>query len=60
MFNFPDKAVKEATHTDDLGYLYRVLGDEPKEFCVDYWDFRFNGWCQEMGKSFPYLVKLDK
>jgi len=24
MPNYPDRALKEATHTDDVGYLYRA------------------------------------
>lgn len=58
MFNYPQQAKEEATHTDDVGYLYRVWGDSPKTFYVDYWDLRFNRWCQDMGTSFDYLVKL--
>jgi len=60
MFNYPDQAKNEATHTDDMGNLYRVLGDKPVEFCVDYWDRRMDRWCQDIGKTFPYLVKLVK
>lgn len=58
MFNYPEQAKNEATHTDDVGYLYRVLGDNPKAFCVDYWDLRLCRWCQDMGTSFDYLIKL--
>lgn len=58
MFNYPEQAKKEATHTDDLGYLYRVLGDKPVQYCVDYWDVRLNKWCQDMGRAFPHLIKL--
>lgn len=60
MFIYPEQAIQEATHTDDMGYLYRVLGKEPKEFCVDYWDVRFNRWCQDIGKSFVYLINLKE
>ena len=59
MPNYPDTALKESTHTDDFGYLYRVMGEEPRAFCVDYWDLRLNRWCQDMGTSFPYLIKTE-
>lgn len=57
MFEYPEQAKKEATHTDDVGYLYRVYG-EPREFGVEYWDRRFNMWCQDTGKFFDFLIPL--
>lgn len=67
MFNYPEQAVKEATHTDDVGYLYKVnidvnFGDpfSTRVVHVEYWDLRMNRWCQDLGKNFSYLVKLDK
>ena len=59
MPDYPDTALKESTHTDDFGYLYRVVGEEPQAFCVDYWDLRLNRWRQDMGTSFPYLIKTE-
>lgn len=58
MFNYPEQAKNEATHTDDVGYLYKVVGDKLEAFSVYYWDLRFNRWCQDMGTNFSYLVKL--
>lgn len=58
MYNYPEQANTEATHKDDFGNLYRVLGANPREFCVDYWDKRLNRWVQDMGKDFSYLVRI--
>lgn len=58
MYNYPEQAKQEATHTDDFGNLYYVIGNTPCEFCVDYWDRRLNKWTQDLGKDFSYLIKL--
>lgn len=59
MFNYPIQAQKQATHTDDVGYLYRVIfGDNGKAAYVEYWDLRLRCWCQDLGKDFSYLIKI--
>lgn len=69
MFNYPEQAKNEATHTDDVGYLYKVNVDvhfnsndpfSTRDVFVQYWDLRMNRWCQDLGKDFGYLVKLNK
>ena len=57
MFKYPEQAKKEATHTDDVGNLYRVFG-EVREFKVEYWDRRYGMWCQDMGKFFDFLIPV--
>lgn len=60
MFNYPEQAKNEATHTDDVGYLYRAVTDSSKIVYVEYWDLRLNRWCQDLGRLFAYLVKIEK
>jgi hypothetical protein len=54
MYEYPEQAMKEATHTDENGYMYKQLS--PLLFM--YWDRRFNGWFQEMTKDLSFLIKL--
>jgi hypothetical protein len=55
-----NQAIKEQTHTDAEGNIYKVLGDKPQEFCVFYWNQHSNQWFQDLGKDFSYLIKLEK
>ena len=50
----------DVTHTDEFGNFYRVIGDKPQEFCVDYLDKRSGKWTQDLGKNFDHLVPLNK
>ncbi len=54
MYNYPDKAKSEATHTDDNGYLYKKVS----ESFVLYWDRRFNNWYEEKANEFSFLIPL--
>ena len=55
-----EQAQKEATHTDENGYLYRVIGEKAQSYCVDYFDLRMQAWCQDMGSDFSHLIPLKK
>lgn len=54
MYVYPEQARKDATHTDENGYLYKQLSPS----VVMYWDRRFNGWYQEMSRDFDFLIKV--
>jgi len=55
-----DQAKHEATHTDAAGNLYRVVGDKPQAYCVNYFDNVLCVWVQDMGKDFSHLIPLNK
>lgn len=52
--------MKDATHKDEFGNWYKVIGDYPQEYCVWYWDRRMSVWNQDLGKDFSHLIKIDK
>lgn len=54
MYVYPQQAVTEATHTDENGYMYKMLTPS----YVLYWDRRFNGWFEEKSKTFDFLVEI--
>jgi hypothetical protein len=56
MYQYPEKAITEATHTDDNGYMYKMISNS----LVLYWDRRFDGWYQEQTKDFSFLRLLNK
>lgn len=59
MLDYSIQAQKEATHTDDVGYLYKVITDENGNIVhVEYWDLRLTRWCQDLGTDFSYLIKI--
>lgn len=50
--------MENATHTDEYGNFYRVIGDKPQEFCVYFWHWSSKQWFQDLGKDFSHLVKI--
>ena len=51
-----EQAQKEATHTDENGCLYRVIGEKAQSYCVDYFDLRMQARCQDMGSGLSYSI----
>lgn len=51
--------MKEATHTDEFGNFYKLVGDSPKRYCVFYWHKSLCKWCQDLGIDFSHLVKIE-
>ena len=49
----------KATHKDEYGNLYRVLGDKPQQFGVLFWNHSSRQWFQDLGKDFSHLIKID-
>jgi hypothetical protein len=50
--------MNEATHKDEFGNIYKVIGDKPQAYCVFYWHKQANQWFQDLGKDFSHLVKI--
>lgn len=50
--------MEQATHKDEFGNLYKVLGDKPQEFCVFFWNHSGRQWFQDLGKDFSHLTEI--
>jgi hypothetical protein len=50
--------MKDATHKDEYGNFYKVLGDKPQEYCVYFWNWPNYCWAQDLGKDFSHLIKI--
>ena len=50
--------MEQATHKDEFGNLYKVVGDKPQEFCVFFWNHSSQQWFQDLGKDFSHLIEI--
>lgn len=50
--------MEQATHKDEHGNLYKVIGKKPQEFCVFFWNRSSQQWFQDLGKDFSHLIEI--
>ena len=50
--------MEQATHKDEFGNLYKVLGDKPKQYSVFFWNQSSQQWFQDLGKDFSHLAEI--
>ncbi len=50
--------MEQATHKDEYGNFYKVVGEKPQAYCVWYWNKTNQQWYQDLGKDFSHLIKI--